>query len=1224
MALLSTLRDLWAQYFVTPRRTNRRARLALQSLEGREVPAVGGGFTAGGVLGEYFDNQSLAGKPDFVRRDVRIDFDWKLGSPGGSNSADYRRVGADSFSVRWTGQLIPRFSETYTFRTASDDGVRLWIKPADSNSWIELVNNWGPHSFEEDTRSIALTAGKTYDIRMEYHEGGGFATARLTWSSPSTPEEIIDAAVNLGVNAVTYDYQVYTDAAKSGRADWGNPHDYFGRPLVATDGNGWPTADAGHIFWEGQDPAKTNGVYQLRFRGKAEVTSWFGKGKFRVGGHDFGRTLPHGVGYNSATNMTVAEVVVNDADLLGLNFRRTQRSAGSPTNSGITDVQLLRPIAPGSGSYYRPDDIFDSHVKDAFSRFTTLRYLTANFNPEREWWERKRPDAMKAAWGDRRAVWEYQVMLANETGKDLYITIPINASHDYVHKLAKLLRYGSDGVNPYDGPVSNPRYPGLNPNLRVYVEWANETWNWAFDQAKLGSDAARAAVKNNTPDGKIINFDGQAPNGDFRRWTALRTVQASNAFRSVWGDAAMGDHVRVVLEYQYDNVQHTALEALRFIDEYFNNGDGKQHVSDPKPVSYYIWGAGGASYFGASNPRGIVNDIAVPDGEFEWVDVSEGKSRKSPTGTAWKFTGDAGVFRIKRGFRDNSRIAVDGIGAVPATPNGQQALYISGHGTATVTIDFPRAGVYALDFRAAAEFGNGLANPLDFYFDDQRVTPRAADLTPNPNPWVPGTGFGRDPFKFTVYGTVPVYVPGPGRHTFKIVGRGDGNETTVIDDIRVASTDAIFASRLPGGGQAAGQVSSHAYEAQLAAQAKHAQAYGLKVVAYEGGWSLGGDTESVPIQSRAKYRDGRAADAMAQAIDMFHRAGGELNVLGTYDQWYLEDAINADQYPLVKGIDSRLDRLPVEPSVGVLIPGTLPVSVRSTDAMGGGNDAGFVRPGEWVSWNVLVPSSGDYRVSAVTTRGGQVEVFVEGDPIIDGASGSTIGDIVRLTKGVHTIRVQSLRGEFFIREVTVARVGGPVQAPPPAAPPVSPPPAAGLPGGWRSEDIGAPDIRGGATHDNGRWTVEAAGENIWGSADEFQFVHQQINGDATMTAHVESMTDTHAWAKAGLMIRSGTGESAAFAAVYRTPSNGVVFEWRARYRGAPRSIIVDVTGPVWVKLVRRGNSFAAFYSQNGREWTRIGEAQTVVMPGGVRGGLAVTSHDVGRKTTARFTNVAIV
>src|SRR5262249_35593781 len=80
----------------------RQAHLRLRPLERRNLPAAGGGFTAGGVLGEYFDNPDLAGEPAFVRRDVRIEFDWQDRAPGGSTSPEFQRVGADDFSVRWT------------------------------------------------------------------------------------------------------------------------------------------------------------------------------------------------------------------------------------------------------------------------------------------------------------------------------------------------------------------------------------------------------------------------------------------------------------------------------------------------------------------------------------------------------------------------------------------------------------------------------------------------------------------------------------------------------------------------------------------------------------------------------------------------------------------------------------------------------------------------------------------------------------------------------------------------------------------------------------------------------------------------------------------------------------------------------------------------------------------------------------------------------------------
>jgi hypothetical protein len=64
----------------------------------------------------------------------------------------------------------------------------------------------------------------------------------------------------------------------------------------------------------------------------------------------------------------------------------------------------------------------------------------------------------------------------------------------------------------------------------------------------------------------------------------------------------MGSRVRILDEFQYDNAgwPPTAQSQLDFIDEYFNNGDGTQHVSTPHPVNYYLWGGGGANYFSDS------------------------------------------------------------------------------------------------------------------------------------------------------------------------------------------------------------------------------------------------------------------------------------------------------------------------------------------------------------------------------------------------------------------------------------------------------------------------------------------------------------------------------------------------------------------------------------------------------------------------------------------------
>ena len=53
-----------------------------------------------------------------TRVDPVVAFDWGGGSPDPA-------IGPDTFSVRWTGQVQPQFSETYSFTCLTDDGFRL-------------------------------------------------------------------------------------------------------------------------------------------------------------------------------------------------------------------------------------------------------------------------------------------------------------------------------------------------------------------------------------------------------------------------------------------------------------------------------------------------------------------------------------------------------------------------------------------------------------------------------------------------------------------------------------------------------------------------------------------------------------------------------------------------------------------------------------------------------------------------------------------------------------------------------------------------------------------------------------------------------------------------------------------------------------------------------------------------------------------------------------------
>src|SRR5690606_24471177 len=134
----------------------------------------------GGLKGEYFDTRDFGNKI-FERIDPTIEFNWGNGAPDS-------RMGSDTFSVRWTGQIEATHTERYTFHSLSDDGARLWI---DDELVIDRFYDQGAST--EWIGSIDLVAGRKYDIKYEYYENVVGARVKLSWSSPSRTKEVIPA-----------------------------------------------------------------------------------------------------------------------------------------------------------------------------------------------------------------------------------------------------------------------------------------------------------------------------------------------------------------------------------------------------------------------------------------------------------------------------------------------------------------------------------------------------------------------------------------------------------------------------------------------------------------------------------------------------------------------------------------------------------------------------------------------------------------------------------------------------------------------------------------------------------------------------------------------------------------------------------------------------------------------------------------------------------------------
>src|SRR6266496_3175959 len=88
----------------------------------------------------------------------------------------------DHNTIRWTGQIQPLYSETYTFYMVGDNGFRLWVN--DQLIIDHWVDDWGN---PQTSTPIALQAGQKYDIKVEFFEDFGGSNLHLSWSSASQP-----------------------------------------------------------------------------------------------------------------------------------------------------------------------------------------------------------------------------------------------------------------------------------------------------------------------------------------------------------------------------------------------------------------------------------------------------------------------------------------------------------------------------------------------------------------------------------------------------------------------------------------------------------------------------------------------------------------------------------------------------------------------------------------------------------------------------------------------------------------------------------------------------------------------------------------------------------------------------------------------------------------------------------------------------------------------------
>jgi uncharacterized protein (DUF1800 family) len=138
-----------------------------------------------GLVGNYYSNSSTiyTNSANFnstnlflTRTDPSINFIWYTNTVPNLSNGNY--------TVRWTGQIVPQYSETYFFDALTDDGTKVFVND------LLVCDRWATGS-ADSIGTINLQAGIHYNIRMDYMNSGGSANARLYWYSTSQPKQVI-------------------------------------------------------------------------------------------------------------------------------------------------------------------------------------------------------------------------------------------------------------------------------------------------------------------------------------------------------------------------------------------------------------------------------------------------------------------------------------------------------------------------------------------------------------------------------------------------------------------------------------------------------------------------------------------------------------------------------------------------------------------------------------------------------------------------------------------------------------------------------------------------------------------------------------------------------------------------------------------------------------------------------------------------------------------------
>ena len=323
---------------------------------------------------------------------------------------------------------------------------------------------------------------------------------------------------------------------------------------LPVDANGWPTTVPFTTPSNGMQTVHTqtmallvSGTYRLRFSGTGNFRFMYtGSSSMATVSFTPASISQLPVDTDGKSYYDTPYVFLTQPDPSGLNRYNTGKiMLYIDASSGANYLRDFECITPGYAETNYRANPYNPAFEATLVGCRTIRTMTmgrTSGNPLQHWSQRTTPSTCTQT-GSCGASMEYMVKLCNDLGANLWFAIPHQADSTYVTNAASVLLNGSkvDGTPfaPGVDPPSALAWPGLNPALKAYIEYSNETWNGVFSETYYCIASGTALRAQGLPFSSNNNIAGD-------QFTAYQSANVWQGFYQVWGTQAPTRLVRVL------------------------------------------------------------------------------------------------------------------------------------------------------------------------------------------------------------------------------------------------------------------------------------------------------------------------------------------------------------------------------------------------------------------------------------------------------------------------------------------------------------------------------------------------------------------------------------------------------------------------------------------------------------------------------------------------------